>query len=323
MKKTLLMILLGLAAAVASAQPVRFFVGDGMENGPLKEKINANVSLLLMEINDAYSASRALDLSAIPVTPKAVRSLSMLWRNRPFHCDEARVVDRILRTYDGGFQLRNIPMEMTEPDGKVLYPELVVELDASGTITLVNFAIEANLYRRVVQPGSGDKEQLHRQVMLDYVEQFRTAFDRKDLNFLELFFCDDALIITGKVVKKYVRESGVVLDNATLYPQYANSEYLANLRRVFTQIRYSRTYFNDIQVTRHPVEEGIYGVRIHMGYESQQGSDEGYVFMLWDFRDENRPQILVRTWQPRWVDDAHTQSLREDQIIHINSFKLP
>lgn len=323
MKKALLLFLLGLATFVASAQPVRFFVGDGMENGPLKERINTNVSLLLTEINDAYGTARALDLSAIPVTPRAVRSLSMLWRNRPFHCDEARVVDRILRTYDGGFQLRTIPVEMTEPGGKVLYPELVVELDANGTITLVNFAIEANLYRKIVQPGSGDKEQAHRQIMLDYVEQFRTAYDRKDLNFLELFFCDDALIISGKVVKKYVRESGFVLENAALYPQYANSENLANLRRVFTQIRYSRTYFNDVQVSRHPEKEDIYGVRIHMTYESPLYSDEGYVFLLWDFRDENRPQILVRTWQPRWLDEAHTQPLNERQIIHINSFKLP
>ena len=323
MKKTLLTVLLWLAAAAAWAQPVRFFVGEGMENGPLKEKVNTNVSLLLTEINDAYNGSRALDLSAVSITPRAVRLLSMLWRNRPFHCDELRVVDRILRTFDGGYQLRNIPMEMTEPGGKVLYPELVVELDAGGTITLVNFAIEAKLYRKVVQPGSGEREMNHRKIMLDYVEQFRTSYDRKDLNFLELFFCDDALIITGRVVKKYVREPGAILEKAVLYPQYANSEYLANLRRVFSQIRYSRTYFKDIQVTHHPVEEGVYGVNIKMGYESAVDSDEGCVFLLWDFRDGNRPQILVRTWQPRWLDDAHTQALSESQIINVNSFKFP
>ena len=253
MKKTLLIVLLGLAAAAAWAQPVRFFVGEGLDNGPLKDKVNANVSSLLTEINDAYNASRALDLSAVSITPRAVRQLSMLWRNRPFHCDDARVVDRILRTFDGGYQLRNIPIEMTEPGGKVLYPELVVELDAGGTITLVNFAIEANLYRKVIQPGADDREMNHRKIILDYVEQFRTSYDRKDLNFLELFFCDDALIITGRVVKKYVREPGAILENKVLYPQYANSEYLSNLRRVFSQIRYSRTYFKDVQVTRHPV----------------------------------------------------------------------
>lgn len=319
MKKTMLFLFLLLAATVVSAQPVTFVVGDGLENGPLKDKINTNVSLLLTEFNAASSVPRALDLSAVSISGKAIRSLTMLWRNRPFRCDESRVVERILRTGDG-YQLRNIPVEMTDSSGKVLYPELVVDLDADGTITLVNFAIEANLYRKVVPPGVPERELRHRQIMLDYVEQFRTSFCRKDLDLLELFFCDDALILSGKVVKKYICDPVAVLDRPVAYPQYTRTESLANLKRVFSQAKDIKAYISDIQVTRYPAKDDFYGVWVKLGYESPVDSDEGYVFMLWDFREETRPQIHNRTWQPCWLDDAHTQALKESQIINLNSF---
>ena len=33
-------------------------------------------------------------------------------------------------------------------------------------------------------------------------------------------------------------------------------------------------------------------------------------------------QIHVRTWQPYWMDEARTQTISEDQIININSFRI-
>lgn len=322
MKKTILLVCLFLAAFSASAQPVTFMVGDGLDNGPLKEKINANISQLLTEMNKAYAESRALDLAEVAITAGAVRSLGMLWRNRPFRCDEAQVVERILRTYDGGYQLRTIPMEMTDILGKVRYPELVIDMDSAGTITLVNFAVEADLYRKFITPGSDGKDLLRRQRILDYAEQLRTAFNRKDLNFLEVYFCDDALIFTGKLVKQYVRDQAVSLKSGIESPKTSKAEFLASLRRVLPQAKYIQSHFSDIQVIRHPERESLYGVRVKLGYESPIAFEEGYSFMLWDFSDETHPQVLVRTWQPCWTDEAHTRPLDESQIIDINSFDL-
>ena len=303
-------------------QTVTFVVGDGMEDGPLKEKIGSNISLFLTDVNKAYIQDRMLDLSAVSITDDAVFSLEMLWRNRPFRCDDAQVVDRILQTSDGGFQVRRIPIEMKNEKGEDVYQELVVDMNAAGTITQVNLAIPAHLYRNIMSEGTDVTDLRHRQMILDYVEQFRTSYNRKDIDFLEMIFSDDALIITGKVVKKNGRDRAAVLKNEIIYRKYSKAEYLANLRRVFNQTSYIKVDFSEVQVTKHPTIDGYYGVLVRQGYQSSIYSDEGYVFMLWDFRDETHPQIHVRTWQPYWMDDAHTQTIDENEIYNINSFRL-
>ena len=320
MRKTILMVCLLLAAYAASAQRVTFVVGDGMEDSPLKEKINTNVSLLLSEINNADNESRALELSDIDITAGAVRSLGMLWRKSPFRCSAAQVAERIIRTNGGACQLRNIPVEMKDLFGKVRNLELVIDMDSVGTITQVNFAIEPSLYPKVIPSGSDGSDLRNRQRILDYAEQFRTSFNRKDINFLELFFCDDALIVTGRVVRRYVREPAAVLKGDIEYPKTGKSDFLAELRRVFPQAKYIQSHFSDIQVTPVPEREGFYGVLIKTGYESPIAFNEGYVFMLWDISDESRPQVLVRTWQPSWLDEAHTRPLEESRIINVDSF---
>ena len=322
MRKTILFTIVLLTFSFANAQTVKYMVGEGMPDGPLKDKISSNISLLLTEFNKAASGSRSLDFSEISITPDAARSVGILWRNRPFRCDEAVVVERILQTYDNGWQVRDIPIEMKDEYGNDVYQELVIDMNASGTITLVNIAIEAHLYRKIMEDGSQVKDTRQKQMILDYVEQFKTSYNKKDMDFLKMIFSDDALIITGKVVKKNGRERSASLKNGIDYKKQTKVEYLNNLQRVFDRNDYIKVIFDDVEVTKHPSIEGYYGVRVKQGYESSTYSDVGYVFMLWDFRDEDHPQIHVRTWQPYWMDEAHTRVIDDSEIININSFKL-
>ena len=71
---------------------------------------------------------------------------------------------------------------------------------------------------------------------------------------------------------------------------------------------------------RHPTQEGLYGVTLRQKYSSDLYSDDGYLFLLWDFRDEATPLIHVRTWQPRMLDDR--TPLPEDEIFNIRNFNL-
>jgi len=38
-------------------------------------------------------------------------------------------------------------------------------------------------------------------------------------------------------------------------------------------------------------------VTLHQSWRSSTYNDDGWLFLLWDFNDEEHPQILVRTWQ--------------------------
>jgi cysteine synthase len=72
----------------------------------------------------------------------------------------------------------------------------------------------------------------------------------------------------------------------------------------------------------HPTIAGIYGVTVHQKWTSSRYKDEGYVFMIWDFRNPDRPQIHVRTWQPEYVDKSKGQKLNPNDVFTLGDFDL-
>ena len=136
-----------------------------------------------------------------------------------------------------------------------------------------------------------------RRVILDYCEHFRTAYTTKDIDFLRQVFSEQALIIVGNMIKAAPdNHDGVVAGKRVEY--------------------YLRMKFSDFRILRHPTLDGIYGVRLRQRYTSDRYSDDGWLFLLWDFRDETMPLIHVRTWQP--ATDVHDT----DDVISIGDFNL-
>jgi hypothetical protein len=324
MKRFLLTLFLLGGVIAAQAQPVTFTVSDGLSNQSLREKIEKNLSTLLTSFNDSYHDEADLDLSRVSIAPDAKDALDMLWANMPFHCEEEEIVERILTTYSG-YQVRNVPIELKADGGNNDYQELVIDMEKDGTVSRVNLALQSHLYRKVISDGSEVTDLRCRQMILDYVEQFRTAYNRKDIDFLDNVFSDDALIITGKVVRRKPGDRAAVLKETPdiVYTQQRKHEYIEKLRtKVFPAAKYIQVTFTDIKVSKHPSVDGYYGVMLRQGYKSSNYSDDGYLFMIWDFRDESHPQIHVRTWQPYWLDDGKTQRLGEDKVFNINSFTI-
>ena len=156
-----------------------------------------------------------------------------------------------------------------------------------------------------------------RQMILDYVEQFRTAYNQKDINFLNQVFSDDALIITGRVITQKHAEG--FSSQKIVYNKQNKQQYLTNLSRVFRAASYIKVTFDEVEVMRHPVNANFYGVTLHQGYTSNRYHDDGYLFLLWDFTDEAHPQIHVRTWQP---DRVGGKALPKDEIFTLSDFDI-
>jgi hypothetical protein len=70
------------------------------------------------------------------------------------------------------------------------------------------------------------------------------------------------------------------------------------LQRVFSNNKKINVSFDEIEVKMHPTNPNWYGVMLKQGWTSDLYHDEGYVFLLWDFSNENEPTIHIRTWQP-------------------------
>ena len=317
--KKIFVILLSIMPLIAWAN-VRMTISDGIDNAQIKGKMESTISAILTEVNKAQAEGRDLRLGAIGVPENVQVSMSMLWENSPFVCTDEEIVEHCLTT-GSGYQIRNIPLEMRpvsdEEFNESEYQEAVISFDKQGRLESFYLSISMNLYMNVVRGNKELTDLRRRQLILDYVEKFRTSYNQKDINFLEQIFSDDALIITGKVIKQ--KKDHIALPDKIIYKKQTKQEYLTNLRRVFAVNSYIRVTFDDIKVMRHPVNPNFYGVTLHQGYTSNNYHDDGYLFLLWDFTDEDMPQIHVRTWQP---DQINGGRIPEDEIFSLSDFDI-
>ena len=330
MKKLLsiaLFMLLMSNMSVFAAKPVRLVINEGMANNTLRQKMEQNVSNLLTEINMAVArGERKLNLVNINLSSSAKESIVRLWTNDNFRCPEDEIVEKCLTT-SNGFQVRGIPLLKIDPAAEENYQEAVINFNKNGMIISFYYTINPELYTNLmmdIMKGGGKKNEItdinRRMQIIDYVEQFRTSYNQKDLKFLNQVFSDDALIITGTVIK--VRKSEVKPINQIKYSVRTKREYLDNLRVAFANNQYINVAFDNISIVHHPTKRDVYGVTVHQRWNSSRYSDEGYVFMVWDFTDEKLPKIHVRTWQPEYIDKSSGRKLPESEIFTMKDFDL-
>lgn len=322
MKKTFsTLFMLAFFFAMHASEAVTVRLSDGISDASTKAKMESLMSTLLTDANAANEAKRNLNYAMLHLNTEVQRKLSLLWENSPFICLDTEVVEHCLTT-SNGYQIRNIPIQLTEAEEDDAYKEAVINFDKNGNMTSFNLAIDMNLYMSVLQSNLEVTDLRRRQLVLDFVEQFRTAYNQKDLPFLQQIFSEDALIITGTVIKQ--SKDGVPLPPKITLNKQTKQQYLTKLKGVFNQNKRIRVTFDEIEVMRHPVDVNVYGVTLHQGWTSDRYSDDGYVFLLWDFQDEDHPQIHVRTWQPsRYSTDGKTgERVPREEIFSLSDFDI-
>ena len=307
---------------------VKLVINDGISNQKLKEKMERAVSTVMTEINKSHELNiGVLDLPESCITKEANIELNKLWLNEHFRCVESEIVERLLTTRNG-YQVRSIPLIVNaSANGEELgYQEAVINFDRNGVITSFYYTINPELYSKLRMNQMSDKrfevtDIRDRMMILDYVEHFRTSYNQKDLKFLRQVFSDDALIITGKVIKVGKTEMAPS-GKKVVYTTQTKQQYLDNLNRAFRSNSYIKVQFDNVMIVEHPTIRGIYGVTVHQKWNAARYSDEGYVFMVWDFRNPDAPQIHVRTWQPDFIDKAKGQKLDPDDVFTLGDFDL-
>lgn len=300
-----LLILLSVLCYAQIAEAVTVKISDGIQNPSVQSKIENKLSQILTDINNAYENENLPPYSQWNLGAKgedAQTTISILWENTPFFCIDDEVVEKGLRTASGKYQVRNIPLMLKNvDDGDDDYQEAVATFDANGNLETFNLTIASNIYGDIIQQQKDVTDLRHREMILDWTERFRTAYNKKDLGFIEQVFSDNALIITGKQTSPSKGKGDMIsLKGNIEYIVQNKKEYITRLANVFRNNKFISVNFNDIKVMSHPNPEynGLYGVTLEQDYKSSGYSDEGYLFLLWDFRDEDEPKIHVRVWQP-------------------------
>ncbi len=136
--------------------------------------------------------------------------------------------------------------------------------------------------------------------IIQFLQNYQTAYALKRADYLESVFSDDALIIVGSKVRQTANvEHQIRLTDNNLYKlvKKSKSEYMADLRRVFASAEFINLQLKDNEVIKAGKEE-IYGIQIRQLYASNNYADQGYLFLVVDLRNPDKPIIHVRTWQP-------------------------
>lgn len=135
--------------------------------------------------------------------------------------------------------------------------------------------------------------------LIRFLEDYQTAYSLKRADFIESIFSDDALIIVGSKLKKSQhQEKEIKLGDPLLYEytRKTKEEYISSLRKVFASAEFVNLQLKDNQVLKAAGKE-IYGIQIRQLYASNSYADQGYLFLIVDLRNADRPIIHVRTWQ--------------------------
>lgn len=315
--------LLALTCSIYSTASVKFqFSAGSIDSGGLKSKMENNISELLTEINRAGSLGTTLNLSSISMEQEAKVRLNALWDEAAhFVCDRETNISRCLNDYQG-YQVRAIPITMKPIDSSYdqsINRELTISLNKNGVITGVRLAWELQEdVSKIMQDANGVADTRKRREILKWVEDFRCYYNERNIKALNQIYSDDALIITGSVVmqRKVYGDIGLRFEQKVNYTVQSKEQYLTKLSGIFKSNSRINVEFDHISVVMHPAKPNIYGVTLHQKWQTSSYRDEGWLFLLWDFNDPERPQIHIRTWQ-------EDQAVAKDGVFTLDDFKLP
>lgn len=320
--KFLILLLILLCPFYGTAGVTFQFSAGSIDAGILKTKMETSISALLTEIDRAGSQGTSLNLSSINMEQEAKVRLNALWDEAAhFVCDRETNISRCLNDYQG-YQVRAIPITMKPIDSSYnqsINRELTISLNKNGVITGVRPAWELQEdVSKIMQDANGVADTRKRREILKWVEDFRCYYNERNLKALNQIYSDDALIITGSVVmqRKMHGDIGLRFGQKVNYTVQSKEQYITKLSRMFKNNSRINVEFDHISVVMHPAKPNIYGVTLHQKWQTSSYSDEGWLFLLWDFNDPERPQIHIRTWQP-------DQVVSKDGVFTLDDFKLP
>lgn len=171
--------------------------------------------------------------------------------------------------------------------------------------------------QKVLSGQLEETDSASRHKILSYCEHLRNSYTTRDIDFIRQVFSDNALIIVGHIVKTGKQDATGTGNRKVSYGIRSKKEYIERLERIFNSNSRINVDFSDFKILRHPTMKGIYGVTLRQKYNCDAYGDDGFLFLLWDFRDPSAPLIHVRTWQPTPEIQNGNQ-----EVIEIGDFNL-
>ena len=221
--------------------------------------------------------------------------------NRLIKFGNAKIIDRpnyqFLRCGEE-IICRSLPMSFSfKGNHRTFVEDVVFKLSDTGKLDGISFGLNKPAVDDIINQTSwGDNV---RKVLINFLEDYKTAYALKRYDYINSIFSDDALIITGSVLKSSGANERQPMDrNMITYTKQTKQEYMRKLKHIFGSNEFVNIHFADNQVRKSGVGGEIYGIQIKQEYFSSNYGDTGYLFLMVDLNNPKEPIIHVRTWQP-------------------------
>ena len=218
------------------------------------------------------------------------------------HIGNARIVGTPQLSYSrvgDDVVCRSVPMQFSYSRGRRFMEDVAFVFDKNGLIDNVMYGLGKVATNDICTSEISDCSDYVKQVLVTFLENYKTAFAMKRIDYIERLFADDALIITGRMLTKYTgKVDGIYRNNQYVQrTRQSKQTYIKNLRRNFRFNEFINLKFANTDLRKFPGRGDVYAVQVKQDYFSSSYGDTGYLFLLVDVSNPDLPIIHVRSWQ--------------------------
>lgn len=180
----------------------------------------------------------------------------------------------------------------------------------TGKIKSVAYALTERAENDIFREASWSMNS--RYALMQFMEDYQTAYALKRIDYIESIFSDKAIIITGTMNPKAKKRfygpdevKGVSFENKVTYKKYNKGTFIERLKEDFRKKSYIQLVFEDTYISKVANIEGLVDndviwVELNQAYNSNTYSDRGYLALQINLRPV-ASEINVRTWTPYFI----------------------
>lgn len=203
-----------------------------------------------------------------------------------------------------GVTARSIPMRFSFSNNTREFVENVNFIfSADKKIENITFGLGDVARNDIFRQGEGVWGDSVKMIIADFLENYKTAFALKRLEYIKSIFDEDAYIIVGHKLNKLTSTKQDDITGMSSLPDYefqkkTKKEYIDQLEVCFKNNEYVNINFADNDIQKSALGGNTFGIQIQQDYFSKTYGDRGYLFLFVDLNEPGKPIIKIRTWQP-------------------------
>ncbi len=219
---------------------------------------------------------------------------------------------------------QSIPLKLRFSGNRSFVEDVVFRVNnRTMKVESVAYKLGLETEKTIMAMSWDDKARL---TLIAFLEDYRTAYCLKDIDYIKRVFADDAYIIVGRVLKqsnkKFADNPYAINVNTTKteYVRKSKQQYIYDLYKSFASKEFVNIRFEECNAAKgYYAKEGIYAVQLHQLYFSNNYADDGILTLAIDMREEANPLVRVRVWQQARDVKYNSEQMIESTVSVNNS----